>query len=123
MFSVNEVGEHSVQRSVECVKPLNRAIVVRVAESFADEPTMVENVIGDEGLSVGHVLLFHRTFAVWIDEALMSDEIAGIVEDETTNARSALTDRRKQLLQLFVKVAESEIETHDGHNRIRGAVE
>ena len=70
MFSMNEISKHSIQRSVELVEPLNRAIVVRVAESLPDEPAVVENVVGDKRLSVGHVLLFDRTFSVRIDEAL-----------------------------------------------------
>ena len=79
MFSMNEIRKNSIERRVELVEPLNRAVVVRVADTFSDEPAVIEDVVGDERFFVGDVLLFDWAFTVRIDEPLMGDEIAGIV--------------------------------------------
>ena len=104
MFSMNEIRQNTVHGSVELVKSLDGAVVVRVAQSFPHEPPMIENVVGHKRFLVRYVLLLHGAFAVGIDEPLMSDEITGIVQDEAPNAGSPLANGREMLLQFLVEI-------------------
>ena len=98
MLAVHQIRQHAVEGRVELVEALDRAIVVRIAEPFAYEPLMVEDVVGNERFLVSNVLLLHGAFAVGVDESLMSDEVSGIVEDEASNAGGPFADGRKEFL-------------------------
>ena len=95
MFAMYEIRQDAIHGSVELIESLNGTIVVGVAKPLADEPTMIEDIVGDEGFFVGYVLLFHGAFPIGIDETLMCDEIPRIVENEATDAGSPFTHGRK----------------------------
>ena len=123
MLAVYEIRQYSVHGSVKLIESLNRAIVVRVAKPLADEPTMIEDIVGDKRFLMGHVLLLHGAFPIGIDETLMSDQISRVVENKATNAGSPFAHGREQFLQLFVKVTQSEVEPHDGDDGVGGTVQ
>ncbi|KAK2186116.1 hypothetical protein NP493_214g00036 [Ridgeia piscesae] len=78
---------------------------------------MVENVIGHQHHLVCDMLLFERSLAIGLNEALVGDQVAAVVHHE---AADVVVQTGRQLLhQQLVEVAQRYVYRHHGRHTLR----